>query len=683
MATLTTNPARDLRRPRAWISALAGPAVALAAILAACTPPLPEPAPESPMPPVTVEPGGLGDPGGSVAAALPCAPGGDAVPPPPGLRAWWPMDGARPSFESMALTAGSQGPFEAELAGVRNWAWPMPDDASGPMVVAGVVGPALEFDGTGQHMRVADHSELRFFEEAELGFTIEAWIRPESVSGLQPIASKETAPADAPFGWRFFLQDGRLGLALQPIGEEATIGLAQTALPTAGAWHFVAATVERAAGATGTGRLFVDGQEVASFQVPASLGTLEHPGDLQLGHRGSLGFGMSPRFFTGAIDELALYDRALTAEEVGNLFRACAAGKAKPRLYTAQVGVGESLGSGADAGSGSGESFKRAQPEPVLTPMGSVEVVNVEAVNCAPTPGPGTPTAASDALAFVFTLSEVDTAPPMQAVNVTNYPFDEVFESGCTSLQPPMIANHGDCNPFTPPQAVPDYDDGQRTVRLVWHTDGNNAMPNGVVRPDEKAHFGYTIVDAQSPEPTPQAPHQAHWAYYDGPDPSSANLLCETDLGAQVLVQPDDGETLDRADSAGGELSRVNTRGLPTRATGIVSGPTAVPSGKLLRLRYQGPAGAALPVSVAVVSRPFVLADLVSGSPIARMAEPIEGIAFDRSGAAELVLPLPQGTWGVVAILEWPRGGGPAGAPGDRVFHGIVLNDAAAPTPAP
>lgn len=70
-------------------------------------------------------------------------------------------------------------------------------------------------------------------------------------------------------------------------------------------WYHVAATV------SGTrGQFFVDGLPTGQFTLSDAM--LTHPGALLIGHSGS---GTS-QYFQGAIDEVRLYDRALTSAEV-------------------------------------------------------------------------------------------------------------------------------------------------------------------------------------------------------------------------------------------------------------------------------------------------------------------------------------------------------------------------------
>jgi hypothetical protein len=78
-----------------------------------------------------------------------------------------------------------------------------------------------------------------------------------------------------------------------------------------GTWHHVAATFE---GITGTARVYVDGAQETSVggNSPITYDT----GDVNIGCDNS---GPAVGYFVGALDELQIYDRALSAAEIAQL----------------------------------------------------------------------------------------------------------------------------------------------------------------------------------------------------------------------------------------------------------------------------------------------------------------------------------------------------------------------------
>ncbi len=75
----------------------------------------------------------------------------------------------------------------------------------------------------------------------------------------------------------------------------------------AGEWHHIVASYDGARGV-----LYLDGQRVGET---AATGPLRVEGDLLVGHRNAYGAAMA-QSYTGAIDEVAVYTRALSESEV-------------------------------------------------------------------------------------------------------------------------------------------------------------------------------------------------------------------------------------------------------------------------------------------------------------------------------------------------------------------------------
>jgi len=164
----------------------------------------------------------------------------------------------------------------------------------------GRYGGGIQFDGKGgpECVSVPDALDLRLSEE----FTLEAWVRPEDGVFGDPVVVKESEGDDA-FG---------LGLGLGPEEEETAGGFighgsgteaAGGGLVAEKAWSHVATTYD--------GhyiRVYVDGELVATEDAPTP--PLAGEGALKIGCDGPDGQ------FTGRIDEVRVYDRALNAGEV-------------------------------------------------------------------------------------------------------------------------------------------------------------------------------------------------------------------------------------------------------------------------------------------------------------------------------------------------------------------------------
>lgn len=226
------------------------------------------------------------------------------VKPPANMSAWYPLD------EPTGGTA-----FEQVLGanGV---------DVNGPPHVPGKVRRSRSFNGLNQYVQAANAANLNF---GTGDLTIDAWVRSSQTTGEQSIVTKRFP--DLELGYSLYLKQGRL--AVRFAGGAPSMGTEYWAtagpLVADGAWHHVAATLKR----TGTGagvRLFVDGTVVLT-SAPWTGGNLTNSEPLFIG--GRVDFGVPHSYFSGQIDEVELFQRALPPGEIAGLFAADTLGKCK------------------------------------------------------------------------------------------------------------------------------------------------------------------------------------------------------------------------------------------------------------------------------------------------------------------------------------------------------------------
>ncbi|MBI4861555.1 MAG: LamG domain-containing protein, partial [Candidatus Riflebacteria bacterium] len=179
------------------------------------------------------------------------------------------------------------------------------DDEAEPDRGAGRSGGGLIFDGKDDLVRVKESSSLRLRQAV----TLEAWIWWEPTSQWQPIIARSDWPRRA-FG--LYLHESRL-INLSYVSAAGNVAAIQSAAGVVPArqWVHVAGTIDTVAGAM---RLYVNGIEVARGSSADSLA--EAPGlPVQLG-AADAGYPASCRPFKGALDEVVIYNRALSASEV-------------------------------------------------------------------------------------------------------------------------------------------------------------------------------------------------------------------------------------------------------------------------------------------------------------------------------------------------------------------------------
>jgi hypothetical protein len=168
---------------------------------------------------------------------------------------------------------------------------------SGATRRAGRYGNGLSFDGVDDWVTIDDDDTL----DLTTGMTLEAWVRPDTVTtDWYTVLLKEQA---GQLAYALYANtDGRVPAGHVFAGGDIAVR-GPAALP-AGRWSHLATTWDRS-----TIRLYVNGTEVASAPLQGTAVTSSGP--LRIG-----GNSIWPEWFDGMIDEVRVYDRALTPAEV-------------------------------------------------------------------------------------------------------------------------------------------------------------------------------------------------------------------------------------------------------------------------------------------------------------------------------------------------------------------------------
>jgi len=219
------------------------------------------------------------------------------VQPPGNLLSWWPGDG-----NADDIKGGNDGSLQ-----------------NGATFAPGMVAQAFFFDG------IDDHVVIGNLGAAPTQGTIDFWVNTAIVGPLARMSLTTNAPAgDA--GIRF--QQDNDGLYYAVVGGDAPSLAASSYLFAplpAGQWHHVA-LVWSNNGVTVTG--YFDGvQKFATTSNPYFPSTFP---DVRIG----TGYDLSSqRSWGGLVDELEMFDRALSQVEIQTIFNAGSAGKCKVVPY--------------------------------------------------------------------------------------------------------------------------------------------------------------------------------------------------------------------------------------------------------------------------------------------------------------------------------------------------------------
>ncbi|MCJ7491913.1 MAG: LamG domain-containing protein [Dehalococcoidia bacterium] len=178
----------------------------------------------------------------------------------------------------------------------------------GPTWVAGRDGSALHFDGTDDYVEVPDDDTL----DLTTGAAVAAGVRVDGTTGyVQELVSKWFAcPGEWKSAWAFEMESNGVTAGWgTTIGTGFDMLLSNSTVPL-GTWFHYAATFDGS-----VKKVYIDGQETASRAVPGTLGTNSNP--LQLGRNAYDTCYPEQRYwFKGTVDDVRIYNRALTAQEI-------------------------------------------------------------------------------------------------------------------------------------------------------------------------------------------------------------------------------------------------------------------------------------------------------------------------------------------------------------------------------
>jgi uncharacterized protein (TIGR03437 family) len=234
------------------------------------------------------------------------APLPSCAPPPPNMIAWYSLDETVSPAHDIAPGGGGAN---------ANW-------VGNPTPVTGEVAGALSFNGSNQWVQAVNATE------GDIGtgdMSADAWIQTTDTS-FQEIINKFQEAYSSPG------VTGSSGYLLGLINGLPTVLFADGAVSTEwtppagsvadGKWHLVAVTIARSSTTGGT--IYVDGVATLVFDPTNKPGSWSSPVPLTIGGPDT---GVS---FNGAIDEVEIFNRALSATEVGQIYAAGAFGKCKP-----------------------------------------------------------------------------------------------------------------------------------------------------------------------------------------------------------------------------------------------------------------------------------------------------------------------------------------------------------------
>lgn len=184
----------------------------------------------------------------------------------------------------------------------------------GAVLTEGVAGNALGFDGKDDYVEVTSTPWL----SAPSAFTLSAWVNVvawNDPKGAQDyVISKDDGKSRRAHGYLLRYRQG--GLMNFTLGASRWHDAISTTKASLGEWHHMTATYDGQ-----TGKLFVDGEQNGNELVSGAIDPSDFP--LRIGQNAY----SKERGIRGRIDEVAIFNRALSADEVRTVFRIGQAGR--------------------------------------------------------------------------------------------------------------------------------------------------------------------------------------------------------------------------------------------------------------------------------------------------------------------------------------------------------------------
>jgi hypothetical protein len=202
-----------------------------------------------------------------------------------GLVSYWPLDKATIDGDTVEDVWGEN---DGTIMG-------------GAKIVEGKVGDALEFDGADDFVDIPGTESLELNDKTEL--TAAAWINVQGHSGgcCDPIIAQRDAS-----GWalRYDQRDGGAEIEFivhNPswVGDGANFG---APVPKEGEWHFITGVL------TGD-ELLIYVDDTLENEIDFAGAIVSNSSETEIG-------GALDGYFMGLIDEVLIYDRALSEQEV-------------------------------------------------------------------------------------------------------------------------------------------------------------------------------------------------------------------------------------------------------------------------------------------------------------------------------------------------------------------------------
>jgi len=176
-----------------------------------------------------------------------------------------------------------------------------------PTFVAGKVGQAISFDGLNDYVNIDGYKGITATNDLQPAFSITCWLKTTSADGDMVTWGSRNGSGVGGQYCTFCLNGATLR------AEHGDGNLRGNTPVNDGQWHHVALTVVEGGNLRVPNTLlYVDGQPDSVFAGSDNIFNVTADADVNIGRRAS----HEDRYFIGSIDDVSIYDRVLSEEEV-------------------------------------------------------------------------------------------------------------------------------------------------------------------------------------------------------------------------------------------------------------------------------------------------------------------------------------------------------------------------------
>jgi hypothetical protein len=235
----------------------------------------------------------------------------NCVPAPTNLVLWLPFD------ETNGATSANLASPANHVTHVGN---PTP-------ILGAYVANSLSFNGTTtQYVTVPDYPAI---EIGTNDFTIDAWVnRATNGPNSYPSVILDKRDLNTAAGYSLSVSFGRLVMTLGNASSYNNYVTSASLVPPDGLWHFIGISVSQR---TSQVLFYIDG--VVNSTLPITPMNISNTNSLWVGGSQYGDINGGDRHWTGGLDEVEVFNRALSTNELYTIYSAGTAGKCKPCCY--------------------------------------------------------------------------------------------------------------------------------------------------------------------------------------------------------------------------------------------------------------------------------------------------------------------------------------------------------------